>query len=352
MKTRMKIKVKLKKLTVLLLAVVLSAFAIPSVIPSIMKIVGTEHSTNTFSGEGEGDAVTSGSFSQPFEISVYDTASGEVSNIEFEEYIAGVIAGEMPPSYHAEALRAQAVAARSYILSKIADFYIGKIPEEHHGAMVCTDYSHCQAWKSLSKARESWDIRYADDYENKIRSAVSQTTGEYMVYDNKVVKAFFCAMSNGKTENVEEVWGSSLPYLKSVSSREDIGADGYESMSSYPKDLFIQKLKTVHEETNIQNLSECISDITRTKGGSVSAITIGGAVFTGKEIRDTFGLRSASFEILTEGDKVTFRVRGYGHGVGMSQNGANVMAQNGKDYKDILKHYYSGISIVNLYKKA
>ena len=120
-------------------------------------------------------------------------------------------------------------------------------------------------------------------------------------------------------------------------------------MSTYPKDLFLQKLRSIsnYEQTDIT-----IGEIKRTQGGSVSEITIGGNAYTGEKIREVFNLRSANFEILINGDKITFRVKGYGHGVGMSQNGANVLAQDGKTSREILKHYYSGVDIVNLYKKA
>ncbi len=333
----------MRKVTAFFMAVILSAFMVPAVITPFFK---TGQDVNA-----EGDAITAGDFSEPFNITVYLKNEDRVAEMEFEEYLVGVLAAEMPPTYHIEALKAQAVAARSYILSKAAATLEGSVIEEHHGAMVCTDYAHCKAWKSIDETKDKWDGRFADDYEAKFRSAVEQTKGEYMVYDNKVVKAYFYALSGGRTENVEDVWGTSLPYLKSVSSREDIGSDGFESMSSYPKDLFVQKLKSMNENVEIGDLQNSIGDIQRTEGGSVKTIEIGGQIFKGTEIREEFSLRSANFEIEILGDKVTFRVKGYGHGVGMSQNGANVMANSGDDYKTILKHYYSGVSMVNLYKK-
>ncbi len=339
----------MKNILAFILAVVLTVFLIPMVIGGVG---GKDGLTDTEIPEGEGDAVTSGSFTEPFNITVYETSSDKLFEIELEEYLVGVLAGEMPPTYHAEALKAQAVAARSYILSKIADYFGGNRPEEHRGAMVCTDFAHCKSWRDIAEVKTSWDSRFAADYEAKIRDAVDATCGEYMTYDNKVVKAYFYAISGGRTENVEEVWGTSLPYLKSVPSRGDIGADGFESMSTYPKDLFVQKLKNAKEGVEISELDECVGEVTRTQGGGISRIQIGGVEFGGDEIRDIFDLRSTNFEILFDGDKVTFRVKGYGHGVGMSQNGANAMAQEGRNYTQILKHYYSGVSMVNLYKKA
>ncbi len=331
----------MKRITAFFMAVILSVFIVPAVISPFFKGNMTEG----------GDAITAGSFSEPFKITVYRKNEGAVTETEFEEYLVGVLAGEMPPTYHTEALKAQAVAARSYILSKVSASLEGTVIEEHHGAMVCDDYKHCKAWRSIEEAKKGWDFRFADDYEEKLRNAVEKTRGEYMIYDNKVVKAYFYAISGGRTENAEDVWGSALPYLKSVSSDGDIGADGFESISNYPKDLFVQKLKSMNENVKIDDLKSSIGEIEHTDGGSVKSIEIGGQKFSGKDIREKFSLRSANFNIEISGDKVTFRVKGYGHGVGMSQNGANAMANKGKNYKSILRHYYSGVSIVNLYKK-
>ena len=326
-------------------AVILSAFCLPPLVSMVTQSRGN-------SGEislSDGDAITAGNFSEPFVLTVFNSSNNTTEQVELEEYLVGVLAGEMPPTYHNEALKAQAIAARSFILSKAAECMMGSAAPEHNGAMVCTDYKHCKAWQSIDDVKKKWDTRFADDYEAKIRQAVKQTSGEYMVYDNKVVKAYFYAISSGRTENCAEIWGKDIPYLKSVASREDIGTDGYESMSTYPKDLFLQKLRSIsnYEQTDIT-----IGEIKRTQGGSVSEITIGGNAYTGEKIREVFNLRSANFEILINGDKITFRVKGYGHGVGMSQNGANVLAQDGKTSREILKHYYSGVDIVNLYKKA
>ncbi len=340
----------MKKAFLMFLSVVMVAFLLPYLISGIISYAERQAISNI--SPKEGDAVTAGSFVEPFLISVYFANENKVKEIELEEYLAGVLAGEMPPTNHSEALKAQAVAARSYILSKVADYSDGNIADSHNGAMVCTDYKHCKAWKSIDEIKPTWDERFADDYETKIRYAINDTSGEYMIYDNKVVKAYFYAISSGRTENVAEVWGTSLPYLKSVVSREDVGSFGYESMSTYPKDLFLQKLRTVYGDIQIDDTANMVGRVNRTEGGSVSVIEIGGKEFKGDKIRELFDLRSANFELSADGDKITFRVLGYGHGVGMSQNGANVMANEGKSYIEILKHYYTGVSIVNLYKNV
>ena len=153
-------------------------------------------------------------------------------------------------------------------------------------------------------------------------------------------------------QNVKDVWGVALPYLKSVSSREDIGSDGFESMFTIEKDDFIQRLKSQRPNIEISDIYSMVSGIKRTEGGGVDKIKIGNEEFSGAEIRKIFDLRSTNFDVEYKNNKVTFRVKGYGHGVGMSQNGANVLAESGMKYDEILKHYYSGVSIVNLYKKG
>lgn len=340
----------MKKITALFMSIILSMLILPAALSVLPDFKG-ENKEESFNLP-EGDAVTTGSFDDDFKISVYNAAEDRLFEVNFEDYIVGVLAGEMPPTYHIEALKAQAVAARSYILARVCEYLEGNTSEEHKGAMVCTDYQHCKAWRDISEAKKNWDSRFSDDYALKMYKAVELTKGEYLTYDNKVAKAFFYAVSGGRTEDVEEVWGSSIPYLKSVESRGDIGSDGYSSVSVYPKDLFISKLREMDEKVKIDDLESCVESVTRTQGGGVKEIKIGGVALEGKKMREVFGLRSTNFELEFEGEKVIFDVKGYGHGVGMSQNGANVMAQDGKSYKSILKHYYTDVDIVNLYKKS
>lgn len=351
----------MKKTATIFILLVMAAFAIPIGISGISTLY--EHNSERTESAQSG-AIQAGSFDTPFTISVYMTDSGKVENRNFEEYIEGVLAGEMPPTYNSEALCAQAVAARSYILSKAEAYFKGQTAPEHNGAMICTNPNHCKAWRDLSAAKAQWDVRYADDYEAKIKAAAKRTEGEYMTYDGKVVKAFFYAMSSGRTENVEDVWGAALPYLRSVDSREDSSSDGFESMSTFTVKSLCDRLHASKSDFSGTDSDMFISEISRTDGGSVREIKIGNTVFKGTQIREILGLKSANFSIELNGKKVdectvpdsgakvTFRVKGYGHGVGMSQNGANVLAGRGMKYRDILKHYYTGVSIVNLYKKA
>lgn len=274
-------------------------------------------------------------------INVLYTDSNTVRNVPLEEHLVGVLAAEMPAAYEAEALKAQAVAARSFILSKLDS------PDtDHPDADVCTDSSHCKAWLSEKDYTEKWQKKDRAAYQSKLLSAVSSTRGEYMVCEEKIVEAFFFAGSGGRTESSEDVWGGERPYLKSVESPGDVYSPHYSSTVTVPTPHFKNTLKSFSPLYQQSSKAPVISSITRTEGGSVSSIIIDGHTFSGNEIRQLFGLKSANFTISALPDTVTFHVLGYGHGVGMSQFGANFMAKNGKNYTEILSHYYTNIQII------
>lgn len=272
---------------------------------------------------------------ESFVISVLDEKSGKVQKWDTEEYLVGVLAAEMPVSFELEALKAQAVAARSYIISRM-----NSRPKKHPSADVCTSSAHCKAWLSDGEMREKFGKSY-DEYTKKLRGAVFATAGEYMEYDGNAVEAFFFASSGGRTENSEEVWGGSLPYLKSVASEGEELAAELSSETAVGKDEFFAVMESAGAGADCT-----IGAIWRTEGGSVSEIEIGGKRFRGTKIRQLFGLKSANFTVKDCGDEVVFSVKGSGHGVGMSQFGANLMAKQGKKYTEILMHYYTNIQIV------
>lgn len=278
-------------------------------------------------------------------IKVYDVKADKVSEHDFEDYMVGVLAGEMPASYESEALKAQAVAGRSYILDRMENYRKNGAPAEHKGADICTDSAHCKAWLSTDTACEKWGADWAKNYLPKLQSAVQETRGEYMVYEGQTVKAFFYSTSSGKTETAHDVWGgNNYPYLQSVESVGDTTAPDFESSVTVSKEDFVQKLQTKNSSViAAEPLSAMLGEITRTEGGSVASVTLGGQTFKGTEIRTLFGLRSANFTAEATENSVIFHVKGYGHGVGMSQYGANYMAKQGKTYKEILQHYYTGI---------
>ncbi len=281
---------------------------------------------------------TNYSNSENYTVSCLDTKTNTVMDINLEEYLPGVLAAEMPASYEAEALKAQAVAARSYILSKI-----GKENPEHPNATICTNPSHCKGWLSEADAKSKWSIGDRDSNWKKLLSAVASTKGEYMIYDDAVVEACFFASGGSRTENSEDVWQASLPYLRSVENPEP--ADSTLSRVTFSNADFMQKI-IPHLNSATSVVGPTFSDINRTDGGSVATITVCGKTFKGTEIRSIFGLKSANFTVTASSDSIIFDVIGNGHGVGMSQKGANQMAKDGKKYTEILSHYYTNIQIV------
>lgn len=274
------------------------------------------------------------SASLPDRVSVYIIDKDEVRNMEFEEYIVGVLAGEMPASYEKEALKAQAVAARSYLKTRMsAD------SQEHHGAAVCTDPNHCEAWTDFETFQNKWGEESAKKSWKKFETAVRETKMEYMTCGGETVRAFFHSTSHGKTETPSDVWGGGdYSYLQSVESPWDETSPDFNSSVSVPVPEFCEKLGIADVQ---------VGAVTYTAGGAVGLIEIGGIQFKGTDIRKLFGLRSACFTVTPDGENMTFSVKGFGHGVGMSQYGANCMAKEGKSYTGILKHYYTGVEIVS-----
>ena len=264
---------------------------------------------------------------------------GEIVEMDIEEYIIGVVAGEMPASYEPEALKAQAVAARTYTM------YLRHNGgcSAHPGADVCTSSGHCQAYRTEEQMRTSWGSHY-DEYFAKIKDAVYSTRGEEIYYEGEEIQVFYHSSSGGMTEDCGNVYQESLPYLVSVES------DGEESYSNYygtvtvSYDEFVSKMENYSPSIRLSGTAKDIGDITRYDSGRVKSIKIGNESFTGREIRSIFGLNSTNFTIKAT-DEITFSTIGFGHGVGMSQTGANEMAKNGADYIEILEHYFTGVTV-------
>ena len=263
-------------------------------------------------------------------ILVYNEKTDKISEENLEEYLVGVVSAEMPASYEIEALKAQAVAARSYILSRK-----GKGNPDHPDADVCTNPAHCKAYISSAEAMENWGER-GEEYLEKISLAVRETQDEYLSYNDEIVVACFYAVSSGKTENAKDVWGGDVPYLVSVDSSADLTYENLTEEASF-------SLSEAKELLGVESLS--LGGTEKTEGGSVKTIKIGDKAFSGVEIRSLFGLNSANFEVSLSDSAITFVTTGKGHGVGMSQYGANMMAKDGKNYTEILLHYYSNVTI-------
>lgn len=245
--------------------------------------------------------------------------------LDLENYVIGVVAGEMPALFQDEALKAQAVAARSYVLSK-----------EKDGNYEVSASTSDQVFLTSYEMKEKWQNDY-DEYYNKILNAVKKTTGEVLTKDNKILKAFYFSMSNGYTENSKDVFGEAL--TQSVESPFEISLSNFEIVKEFSKSELLEKLGV--DNLNIEN-----QQISETK--HTSSIIIGGKEFSGIEVRKLLNLRSTDFEIKQVGENFNIITRGYGHGVGMSQYGANELAKSGKSYKEILAYYYKNTKLVNL----
>lgn len=252
------------------------------------------------------------------------TEQNTYRNMALEEYVLGVVHAEMPASFEPEALKAQAVVARTYALKRSTT--AGK----HLQNAVCTDPNCCQAYKDPSFEEE--------ELLQKVRDAVVSTAGKVLTYDGALIEATYFSCSGGRTEDAQAVWGQQIPYLISVSSPGEEQATHYTDTVQFELDEFCTLLE-LEKPDNTQNW---LSNVEYTDGGGVEAIKIGGKVYTGMQLRQLLGLRSTAFVISVVGQTVTVTTKGFGHRVGMSQYGAEAMAVNGDTYETILSHYYPG----------
>lgn len=259
------------------------------------------------------------------QVTIY-RSNGNVVSMDLEEYLIGVVGAEMPASFQMEALKAQAVVARTYALKLLAS---GK---------KLTDTVSTQVYKDNNELKKLWGNSYSTYYQ-KIKEAVISTKGVSVYYQGNYINALYHSTSNGKTEDANMVWGCSVPYLKSVDSKWDIQASSYlrEIKEDFTNAL---NLLGISSDTNIQ-----FEIISRDESGRVEKIKVGDKIFDGVTFRNLLKLRSTDFSIMVINNQVSITTKGYGHGVGLSQYGANGMAQEGYTYKEILKHYYTGVEV-------
>lgn len=269
-------------------------------------------------------------FSQNSVVRVYRENTDSVDTVPIEEYVVGVLAGEMPVEFELEALKAQAVAARSYVMRQMER-------NINNGYDVVDSVTN-QVYLDEQYLMTVWKNAYTDNI-NKIKMAVLQTKGEYLSYDGKVADALFFSTSPGVTENSEEVFSSKEPYLRSVESKWDSISPSYTSQKTYTLNEFYSKLGLSY--SSVLN----IKIISTTQTGRIQKISINGKEFTGSTVCSKLSLKSTFFEIKQDGNNVIINNKGYGHGVGMSQYGAQGMAKEGYKYDEILKHYYTDIEI-------
>ncbi|CDD28725.1 stage II sporulation protein D [Clostridium sp. CAG:433] len=286
---------------------------------NVEKSVNTEH-TNT-----DNTSVNNTTNSSVSEIAVY-RSNGSVINLNMTDYLIGVVSSEMPASFNLEALKAQSVLARTYAL------------KAKQTGKKLTDTVSTQSYIDIDQMKNKWGNSF-NTYYNKIKNAVENTNGEYLSYNGNYIEALYHSTNNGKTESSLDVFGNYYPYLVSVSSEYDKNASSYLRTISMPLDTISNKLGLSLNNDSV------ISIISYTDGGNIKEININGNNFSGKKVRELLGLRSADFDISISDNNANITTRGYGHGVGMSQYGANGMANAGYSYKDILSHYYPGTTL-------
>lgn len=290
----------------------------------VEKPVNTEHTSidNTSTNNTTNSSVS--------EITVY-RSNGSVINLNMTDYLIGVVSSEMPASFNLEALKAQSVLARTYAL------------KAKQTGKKLTDTVSTQSYIDIDQMKNKWGNSF-NTYYNKIKNAVENTNGEYLSYNGNYIEALYHSTNNGKTESSLDVFGNYYPYLISVSSEYDKNASSYLRTINMPLDTISNKLGLSLNNDSV------ISILSYTDGGNIKEININGNNFSGKKVRELLGLRSADFDISISDNNANITTRGYGHGVGMSQYGANGMANAGYSYKDILSHYYPGTTLTKLKK--
>lgn len=313
------------------LALLLLMLGIPGLL--VDKIAPVENSTKAQPITVQEDEVV---------IPVYLSKTKQVEQIPMEQYVMGVVAAEMPIEFELEALKAQALAARTYITRRIAARDFSNVPVEN--AWVTDTVTH-QAYLSQQDLKNKWkdEAVYKANME-KLQRAVNETKGEILLHNNKPIEAFFFSTSNGYTENSEDYWNTPAPYLRSVESPWDVQlSPKYKTTVSFPMKDLEAKLGVSHITQDEGKLGMKVLE--QTEGHRVKSVRIGGKTFSGKKVREKLGLKSSQFEWAWKGTEVEITTYGFGHGVGMSQYGADGMAKEGKKAEEIVKYYYKGVEV-------
>ncbi len=277
-------------------------------------------------------------------VKLLHTKTGEIEELELDTYLLGVVSSEMPANFEKEALKAQAVVARTYTMYKITK------EKKHENADICDNSACCQAWISKAERLNKWNEKEREVNWTKIEEAVNSTKGKIVTYEGKPINAFFHSNSGGITDTATAVWGgNNYPYLQAVATSGEEMYSQYKSELILTKEEFISKIKEYHNDFQIDfSLNNQIEILDYTDGERIKTIKIGNLNLSGVEIRNIFSLKSAKFKINVEENEIKFNVIGYGHGVGMSQTGADSMAKQGKKYEEIIKHFYTGVQIADI----
>lgn len=279
-------------------------------------------------------------------INIYNRKINLVEELVLEEYVKGVVAAEMPGEFHIEALKAQAIAARTYALSRALRYEEGH--PDHQDAPLCTGI-HCQAYLSYEDLEDMKGSSWIENYWEKIEEAVKSTEGLIIYYKGEITESLYHSTSGGMTEDAVNVFATDSPYLKSVISPYEEEAPKYRTIVNLTGEEFISKIMKEYPQVEIskEDFWEKIKLIEKTTSGRIKTLAINDTIIEGRNIRELFELNSTNFTITYDKklNLIEIITYGYGHGVGMSQWGANGMAKKGSDYEEILKHYYTDIEI-------
>ena len=330
----------MRKILLYILCMVFLCFLIPILFTTKNKV----KEIKTDNDVQEKEEIITYNYGEYNKVKLLHTKTSEIEEIELDIYLLGVVSSEMPASFEIEALKAQAVVARTYTIYKITE---GK---KHKDADICDDATCCQAWISKEDRLNKWDEKNKEAYWAKIEEAVNSTKGKIVTYEKKPINAFFHSNSGGITDTATAVWGgNNYPYLQAVKTSGEDAYSQYSSEVNLTKEEFINKIKEYHSDFQIDfSLGNQIEILEYTDGQRIKTIKIGNLNLSGVEIRNIFGLKAAKFQINMEGENIKFSVIGYGHGVGMSQTGADSMAKQGSNYQEIIKHFYTGVQITDI----
>lgn len=273
-------------------------------------------------------------------IKLLHTETGEVEELDLDSYLYGVVSSEMPANFEMEALKAQAVSARTYTIYQI------KNGSKHENADLCNNSAHCQAWISKENRMARWEEDLREEYWKKIVTAVNETKGKIILYNNEPINALFHSNSGGSTETSLNVWGGDFPYFQVVETSGEEAYTSYNSETQITKDELITIMLEKYSEFKIDfSKEDCIKIVEYTDSGRIKKMQIGNIELSGVEARKLFNLKSAKFNFEINGDVIKFIVTGYGHGVGLSQCGSDALAKQGKNYEEIIKYYYKDVEI-------
>lgn len=342
----------MKKFLIYLLSFILIIFIIPALLTKRTTTTSSKEENNNQKTINQDEKQTTETnskneynYNQYGIISLLHKKTGEVEQVNLDDYLCNVVSAEMPATFEQEALKAQAIVARTYTIYKILN-------KKHDNADICDDSTCCQAWISKEDRLAKWEEDQRESNWQKICNAVNDTSGKIITYKNKPIDAFFHSNSGGITEVPVNVWGGTgYPYLQSV---ETSGEDAYTQYSSevvLSQEELINKLKEKYTDISIDFAnSDDIKILEYTESTRVKTVKFGNHEISGVEARTLFGLKSTNFEITRDGNNIKFSVKGYGHGVGMSQTGADSMAKQGNSADDIIKHFYTGVEITEVNK--